>query len=317
MSALDNQRPEFTDAETNRRELEWWQQFAELEQRFAWVQTPALQDIIRGRYIREIIRSTPKGGRILELGCGTGWLCRKLVQFGAREVWGVDFSPAQIALAKSQAEAAGLADRVHFLCVDGTGSNPTGEAFDCVVVHAFLHHLDKGEIDRVLAGIPNMLKPEGMLIVFEPIRHGGPGKPLSRWESRQRWLAELAARGRKYGLRRESDEEARWRALLSSRSVGKEPHGPSPKEMPFTPGELEGYLHSYFNIARRRECLGVSHLVAQEWLLREISHPLTTKLMLPFVARIAAWMDARLLDEAGLSAGAWIFTMFVCKALQP
>ena len=313
-----DQRPEFTSADTEAAERAWWQTYSELEDRFAWVQTPAVQTIIRGHYIREIIRATPRGGRILELGCGTGWLCRKLAQFGAREVWGTDFSPAQIALATSQARAMGLADRVHFVCASGSEGIPATEKFDCVVVHAFLHHLDKSEVDNVLSRIPGMLNPEGVLLVFEPIRDDASQDWAPRWEIRQRRLADLARRGGiSYGLRRESAEEARWRAMFAARSVGQPPHGPSPKEMPFAPGALEQALQKYFKIVSQRDCMAMSHLVVQEWLLRGISHPLSTRLLLPIVARMAAWMDRRMLARAQFSPGIWKFTMYLCKAAQP
>ncbi|MGA3169847.1 MAG: class I SAM-dependent methyltransferase [Chthoniobacteraceae bacterium] len=315
MTAVDSPRPETTSAGMEGEELKWWEQYAEFEQRFAWVQTPAMQRILRGSYIREIVRATPKGGRILELGCGTGWLCRELVRCGAGEVWGVDFSSAQIGLATAQAEAAGLGQRLRFVCADGTRGNPSGEPFDCVVVHAFLHHLDKSELRRTISSIPGLLKPEGVLIVFEPVLSEGSPEPSKRWEERQKWLAELAIRGRKYGLRHEREEEARWRAMIDARCVGKYPHGPSPKEMPFRPGELDEYLLERFEIIGKRRCMCISHVVVQEWLLRGISQPFSTGLLLPFVARIAAWMDRRILNQSDLPAGMWIFTMFICRAL--
>jgi hypothetical protein len=44
-SDINPQRREITSAERESKELEWWQEFAELEERFAWVQTPAVQRI--------------------------------------------------------------------------------------------------------------------------------------------------------------------------------------------------------------------------------------------------------------------------------
>jgi predicted RNA methylase len=40
----------------------------------------------------------------MDLGCGVGWLCFVLVEFGAKEVFGVDCSVAQIAIAQDRAE---------------------------------------------------------------------------------------------------------------------------------------------------------------------------------------------------------------------
>src|SRR5687768_13426517 len=43
--------------------------------------------------------------RALELGCGSGHSLRYLAERGARELWGVDLSPVQIAFAKETLQA--------------------------------------------------------------------------------------------------------------------------------------------------------------------------------------------------------------------
>jgi SAM-dependent methyltransferase len=314
VSSIYHRRPDITPAEIQASELEWWQEFAELEQRFAWVQTPAMQRILRGRYVREIVTVAGRAGRILELGCGVGWLSLVLAKSGASEVSGMDSSPAQIALARDCAKAAGLSDRVHFHCVDGTQDGISTECFDCVVVHGFLHHLNSTEVGRTIARVPRLLKPSGAFIVFEPVRHERESEQeTSKWLKWQRKLAELANRGRRFGVRRISHEEQRWRDLFVHRNWGLPPHGPSPKEIPFSPGELEGYLNPHFIIERQVVCMVHSHLVIQEWLLRELSHPRFTRLLLPWVARAAAWLDRGLVAEARPPSGCWLFCMFVCR----
>ena len=39
-------------------------------------------------------------GRALELGCGSGHSLRYLAERGARELWGIDLSPVQVAFAE-------------------------------------------------------------------------------------------------------------------------------------------------------------------------------------------------------------------------
>jgi 2-polyprenyl-3-methyl-5-hydroxy-6-metoxy-1,4-benzoquinol methylase len=314
MSDINHQRPEITSAELEAKELEWWQEFAELEDRFAWVQTPAIQRILRGRYVREIVKYAGADGRIIELGCGVGWLCFVLADSGAKEVFGVDFSAAQIAIAQDRAEAAGLTGRVHFRCADGTQDTISTELYDCVVVHGFLHHLNKSEIRRTMASVPKLLKPNGAFIVFEPVRREGKLKqaiPMKlKW---QRFLAQLANRGQRYGIRRVSQEEKRWRELFARRNWGLPPHGPSPKEMPFAPGELETYLIPHFVIECQHACMANSHLVIQDWLLRELTYPNTTRWLLPWIARAAAWMDRGLIRQIEPVPDSWILNMWVCR----
>ena len=309
-----NSRPEHTPADIEQRELQWWQQFAELEQRFAWVQTPAIQKILRSHYVREIVKYAGREGRILELGCGVGWLCFALAESGAKEVFGVDFSPAQIDMAQRRAESLGLTHRLHFRCADGTQNGTGKELFDCVVVHGFLHHLNQTEIRRTLAGVPGMLKPGGRLVVFEPVCHpvrNGGVHPMKL--KLHNFLKQLAHRGQRSGICRVSAGEKHWHDLFAQRNQGIPPHGPSPKEMPFAPGELEGFLTPYFNIERQQVCLVNAHLVMQEWLLRELSHPRSTRWLLPWVARAAAWLDRGLVKQVELLPDTWVFNMWVCR----
>lgn len=315
MKAVTPTRPESTPAETERLELEWWRTFAEIEEKFCWVQTPAMQRVLRGWYVQQIVERAGTGGRILELGCGVGWLCFILAEAGARDVVGIDFSPSQIAIAQRRAQESGLGERVRFYCADGTQEASATEKYDCVVVHGFLHHLNNAEIHRTLAGIPKLLKPDGVFIVFEPVWDPErAGRSLPRGMKLQHFLMQCARSGSRYGLRRYSVEEKGWRELLLQRGWGTAPHGPSPKEMPFKPGELEGFLHPYFSIERRINCMAASHLVVQEWLLRGLSHPFSTRLLLPWIARVSAWADRHMIkSEDARLPDAWIHTMWTCR----
>jgi ubiquinone/menaquinone biosynthesis C-methylase UbiE len=77
----------------------------------------------------------PEGGRILDLGCGTGWLAVQLARQGFA-VWGVDSSPAMIARARAKAKGA----QVRFTVADGLGRLPFDDgSFDLVLCAAVLH----------------------------------------------------------------------------------------------------------------------------------------------------------------------------------
>lgn len=315
MTETAYRRSKSTTPDVEARELEWWQMFAEVEERFSWVQTPPMQRVLRGRYVREIVRTAGERGSILELGCGGGWLSFVLAQAGAAKVVGVDFSSAQIEIANQRAAKLGLCGRVQFFCADGTQSGFPSELYDCVVVHGFLHHLDQSEIARTIANIPKLLKPGGVFIVFEPVRHGvyDASRPLTKWERRLYFLIRLANAGQRFGIRKIAPEERAWRDLLGRRNFEQPPHGPSPKELPFEPGELEHFLQSHFRIQRQVVCMAISHLVVQEWLLRAISHPLSTSFLLPIMARLAAKWDYTLVTREKPVPGLWSFTMFVCR----
>ena len=159
----------------------------------------------------------------------------------------------------------------------------------------------------------------GKFIVFEPVRYSASDNPVGRvraMERRIEFIMNLANRGARFGLRRISKSEREVRNALAKRGQGIPPHGPSPKEMPFCPGELEEYLRPLFVVARTSRVMAMSHLVTQEWLLRMLSHPVSTSLSLPAIAWLAAKWDTALASSEPPCPNKWLFTMLVCEKIS-
>ena len=104
--------------------------------------------------------------KVLELGCGTGYLTKELVKTGA-EVFAIDISASLMEEAKKGIAAANL----HFAVDNAYEMSFRDGTFDSVVGSSVLHHLDirkaLAEIGRVLKGggrirftEPNMLNPQ-------------------------------------------------------------------------------------------------------------------------------------------------------------
>jgi trans-aconitate methyltransferase len=92
------------------------------------------------------------GERILDLGCGDGYLTEKLAGLGARVV-GVDFSPDLVAAARGR----GLDVRL------GNGEELAfEEAFDGVFSNAAMHWMRRA--DAVVAGVRRALVPGGRFV---------------------------------------------------------------------------------------------------------------------------------------------------------
>ncbi|MDB5299170.1 MAG: putative Trans-aconitate 2-methyltransferase [Phycisphaerales bacterium] len=316
-------RPLESSTELNTAELAWWEKFAELEERFCWVQTPAIQRFLRGRYVRRIVELTPPGGRIADLGCGAGWLAVLLGKLGARQVVGTDFSPAQIARARKLAAESGVADRVIFEVAEPADIATGGEAFDVVIVHAFLHHLSVNEIKGVLAQAHGMLRPGGKLVIFEPVQYPPPPPRPNREDGRSsaaKWRDRVYQRsGLASGLgrfnRKPSGAEQQVRETLAGRSVGELPHGPSPKEMAFAPDEIPALVAGQFRLVTREPCLSKAHWVAQENLLMELSSPLLARALRWPLLAAARFFDRRACKLPYADGTAWVFEMFVCEPL--
>jgi len=99
------------------------------------------------------------GKRVLDLGCGGGFLAEELARRGAR-VTGIDPSPGAIAAARAHARAGGL----NIAYVEGVGEAlPFDDAsFDHVVCVDVLEHVQS--LDRVLAEVARVLRPDGLFL---------------------------------------------------------------------------------------------------------------------------------------------------------
>ena len=113
----------------------------------------------RGEVIIALVRSLgldkPK---ILDFGCGTGWLSEGLAQFGP--VTGVDLAADVIAAAQSRAP------HIRFLAGDLFQAPLPNAYYDIAISQEVIAHIpnQKAYLDRVA----NLLKPTGYLILTTP-----------------------------------------------------------------------------------------------------------------------------------------------------
>ncbi|TKA11782.1 class I SAM-dependent methyltransferase [Actinacidiphila oryziradicis] len=109
-------------------------------------------------WISELCGRIPAGGRVLDLGCGSGVpVARDLANAGHR-VTGVDISEVQIRRARE------LVPQAEFICADATAVDFAPGSFDAVVSFYALIHIPLEEQLPLLEKVARWLRPGGWFL---------------------------------------------------------------------------------------------------------------------------------------------------------
>lgn len=106
-----------------------------------------------------------KGGRALDIACGTGNYSFYLAQHGFTEVVGMDFSEKALAIARKNNETLKLPVSFKFADVTHLEEALPGEQFDFILDYSILHHLDLAVTADYARQCANLLKPGGKLLL--------------------------------------------------------------------------------------------------------------------------------------------------------
>ncbi len=122
-----------------------------------------------------------KGARIADVGCGGGWSSIGLARaYPDAIVEGFDVDTPSIDMARANAEAAGLSDRVSFHVADGA-TLAADDTFDAAFAFECLH--DMSNPVEVLASIRRAVKGDGVVVVMDEAvaeEFTAPGDDLER-----------------------------------------------------------------------------------------------------------------------------------------
>ena len=102
-----------------------------------------------------------EGRRVLDAGCGTGYLSRRLARAGARVV-GVDISPAMVAIAQTKAREQQL-DIEHGVASISELGGVADQSSDAVVSNYVL--MDAPDLDGAARSIARVLVPGGVAVL--------------------------------------------------------------------------------------------------------------------------------------------------------
>jgi ubiquinone/menaquinone biosynthesis C-methylase UbiE len=140
------------------------------------------------RKVAEEIVAHSATGTILDLGTGPGYLPIEIAKRASQVyIMGVDLSSKLIQMARSNASAAGLADRLNFQLGNAGRLDFDDSSFDMVISTGMLHSIK--EPAKVLQEIYRVLKPGREAWIFDPAK-------VTSAVDREKWKASLNLRER-------------------------------------------------------------------------------------------------------------------------
>jgi len=124
---------------------------------------------------REIVSHCPEG-RILDVGCGPGYLPLQIVKMGAAiRMDGIDLSPRMLGLAKVNARNLNLEARLNFFLSDGNALAIADERYDMVISTGVFHSLKNPVV--FINECHRVLKHGREAWIFDPARIASSDKP--------------------------------------------------------------------------------------------------------------------------------------------
>jgi cyclopropane-fatty-acyl-phospholipid synthase len=116
------------------------------------------------------------GQRVLDIGCGWGGMALYLNRVAGVEVLGITLSEEQLKLARERAQAAGVADKVHFELMDyRVLAQKARGYFDRIVSVGMFEHVGVPQFDTFFRAAANLMKDDGVMLLHTIGRMGKPG----------------------------------------------------------------------------------------------------------------------------------------------
>lgn len=116
------------------------------------------------RLLEDLIGRVPAHAQVLDAGCGAGLPVAQILS-GRFDVLGVDFSAAQIQLARK------FVPNARFVCQDMTKLDLPEATFDAIVSYYAIIHIPRQEHRSLFVSFQRMLKPGGFALLCLGAEH--------------------------------------------------------------------------------------------------------------------------------------------------
>ncbi len=115
--------------------------------------------------VHDRLSATDHPVRVADVTCGVGWAAIAIAKaYPGVQVDGFDLDPSSIEIARANADAYGVADRVAFAVRDAADPAAVGQ-YDVAVVIEAIHDLSQPV--EVLGAIRRMLRPDGIALIAD------------------------------------------------------------------------------------------------------------------------------------------------------
>ena len=121
-------------------------------------------EIYKRRYL-PLLREYSKDCKIIEVGCGNGYLMQFFREEGFTNIYGIDISEEQITEAVGKGLNAEVKNIFEFF-------KTNKEKFDIILALDFVEHFSKDELPALFSGLNDLLNKDGSLIIHTPNGEG-------------------------------------------------------------------------------------------------------------------------------------------------